>query len=1737
MADYRYNLVIGVGISTRDVASGTREIEESFSRTERRALKAVATIEKAFSKLDQVQEKVFNNKNSNGKQWTEQEKAIQKVNRQLDKYDNQLAKLGGYDSELRRLNKLLAQEGLDSQINETTKAFLRQRAALVDEEKAAQNLAKSLAKAQKANYDAQQAKFSKVGNAGQSAQNIGGGIQNAGLALTATITAPIILASKAILRLGTQYEENLNLIQEVTKATGEEMTQLSQKAFELGADMGLPATSAADAAKAMLELAKGGLTAKDAMEAAKGTLQLAAAANIDGAKAAEIQANALNAFCLEAKEAGRVADLLAATANASSVEITDIALSLGQVSATAAAAKIPIEDVATAIGLLGNAGLKGSDAGTSLKTFLSSLTNPRNADAVDSLKQLGVEVYDLQGKFVGMPSIIKQFQTGLEGLTDAQKQQALYTIFGSDATRAANILFKTNSDTVNAATDAWDEMSLAVQRSNAAADLAQARTKGLGGAWAAVKSQLETFGLSIYLSVKQPLTEMLIFIALFVSKFIDAFTNLPESAKQFIVALIAVAAAVGPVLLVVGSLVVGIGSLISTIAAGAAAVGGFAILGGIIAGVVVAIGLLTVGVTAAIAVVYGLVDAWENGFGPVASVVAIAVGAILTAFVPILGLPILIAAVLTTIYEIWTTNFAGLRDATIQVWNAIVEVINAAMAEIVGFVNEQGAEIIAWWNENYPLIQETFAKVSAQISITVQQFLASVYEFWQNHGEQIKAVVSATWNIIKTVVSAGIRIALGIIKIAMQIFNGDWSGAWQTFKTILQTAVTAAFAILKSLGQIVLSSLKFIVTAIINTATSVFNSSLEIGRNIIQGLINGIKNGAGFVSDAIGSMVSNAVSKAKNELGIQSPSRVFFEIGDFVMQGFADGITANDGKVSKAIQTSINKRVTELKKSLFSTNNENSALLGTNENEFKLRFNLLNAEEAKGKIEDLIKLRVELGTNFDKPLPNTFSAISRELENLSLQKDGLKEATDLFKEFDEILSNKLPNDATNIEKVNFLLSDTNRSKGIDDTTKAMLRLNAVAADMKISAEAINDEFDKLSNRNAGNIKGLKEDLKLFGIDDPVKRRAIEFSFEDLSQYSDAQKQIIRDQQGYELGQIAELDAMKKQAEASKNYAETLKSLQEALRGNVELTQRQKIENEILNGSLQNLNQTQQERLLQLADQVDIEKQFAPIREKLNRYSEDFADILTRGFTNGFSTFGKDFKSFFAGIWKDVLGGITSQISNGIKGLLGNLLNGIFKSKTGGSQSSGTGGGGIIGTILGGLFGKKRSTGGASSGGTGSFNPLAPNSNGSFNAAGFNQTFGGGAGGFNNFGLPILNNPVSRPQINLGAIFQNPAQRAFGKLGGFFGKSGAGGGLSALAPLLGGKLGGRIGGGLGSVAGGALGLSAFAALNPALLASALPFGASSGAIIGLLSNPFTIAAGAALLVGSYFLKRNSQRKKDEKTRNQLSLDAFASMDKLIADVNSNKLDGVSALSQADEIRKNYLTQAGQIKDKKTRNHAIADVSRIDAKIGILKSAIKKQAIRKEKFESSVPTFKLGGPINDGGAVSNFIGKNYQNNPLGYIQGPGTSRSDSIRAYFSRSKSFADISNHEYVLDAETTSRIGVRALDKIRKNKGRDFYRILMGEKQIARLADGGPVNANSSFTPSSSAGIGSLENVKIENNITLNMSPNGEVESVDVESYLNSREGKKIIIATVRKHVQTQGEGDGLARDIKQING
>ncbi len=296
--------------------------------------------------------------------------------------------------------------------------------------------------------------------------------------------------ARATYQIGTEYQAALNEFQAATRASADVMAQASDRAKSLGNDLSLPATSAAGAARALTELAKGGLTAKEAMDAALGTLQLAAAAGVSEARAAEIQAAALNSFALAGTEAKRVADLLAAAAGAGAGEIGDYAEAMKQAAAVSASAKVPIQDLVTEISLLAKNGLLGSDAGTSLKTVILRLVAPTD-DARRIFRQLGIEVTDANGRFIGLRETLVQFERALAGLNDAEKARVLSKIFGDDAIRAVQILLREGAT-------GFDEVSKALDRTGAAADLAAARTKGLGGAVLGLQSQAEGVGIAIY---------------------------------------------------------------------------------------------------------------------------------------------------------------------------------------------------------------------------------------------------------------------------------------------------------------------------------------------------------------------------------------------------------------------------------------------------------------------------------------------------------------------------------------------------------------------------------------------------------------------------------------------------------------------------------------------------------------------------------------------------------------------------------------------------------------------------------------------------------------------------------------------------------------------------------------------------------------------------------------------------------------------------------------------------------------------------------------------------------------------------------------------------------------------------------------------------------------------------------------------------------------------------------------
>ncbi len=378
-------------------------------------------------------------------------------------------------------------------------------------------------------------------NAGKSIAEIGASMKRTGAFMTAAFTVPLAIAGKKAFDTFREFEQSLNVLKTVSGATDEEMKKLSDTSRALGADLTLPGTSAADAADAMAELAKAGLNVNEILDASRGVLQLSIAGQMSNAEAAKITANALNAFSLEGTEAARVADLLAAAALASTAEVKEMADSLQMSTAVAAMSGMKIEELVASIALMSNAGIQGSDAGTSIKQMLLSLQTPTQKSS-DLMRDLGINVYDAAGNMKSMREIIQIFSTQLRGLTEQQRNYALGTIFGSDATRAANILLM-------GGVDAYDKMSASVNKTGAAAGLAASMMEGLTGSVENIKSAFETASIAAIEPFKDDIKVMLDFVA----KAINAFATLPEPVRKVIVIVLLLVAAIGPLLILLGT--------------------------------------------------------------------------------------------------------------------------------------------------------------------------------------------------------------------------------------------------------------------------------------------------------------------------------------------------------------------------------------------------------------------------------------------------------------------------------------------------------------------------------------------------------------------------------------------------------------------------------------------------------------------------------------------------------------------------------------------------------------------------------------------------------------------------------------------------------------------------------------------------------------------------------------------------------------------------------------------------------------------------------------------------------------------------------------------------------------------------------------------------------------------------------------------------------------------------------
>ena len=289
----------------------------------------------------------------------------------------------------------------------------------------------------------------------------------------------------AAIKQAADLEAALNLLQVRARATGGDIDRLREKARELGADLSLPATSSVDAANAMAALSSRGQSVQESMEGARGALQLAAVAGTDAAEAASFAADMVNVFKLSASETTRVADALAKTLNLTGANADELRVAFAQSSSVYAAAGFSLEKLAQDMIAMYHAGIRGSDAGTSLRTQLLRLIS--SAPEVEkALKSIGISVFDSAGRMKGQEQIVKDLSAALSKLTEKSRAAALQKIFGPDAGRAARVIFGQTAQEVS-------KLASQYEKAAGAAETAAAKNRGLAGAQDALNSALESF--------------------------------------------------------------------------------------------------------------------------------------------------------------------------------------------------------------------------------------------------------------------------------------------------------------------------------------------------------------------------------------------------------------------------------------------------------------------------------------------------------------------------------------------------------------------------------------------------------------------------------------------------------------------------------------------------------------------------------------------------------------------------------------------------------------------------------------------------------------------------------------------------------------------------------------------------------------------------------------------------------------------------------------------------------------------------------------------------------------------------------------------------------------------------------------------------------------------------------------------------------------------------------------------
>lgn len=769
----------------------------------------------------------------------------------------------------------------------------------------------------------------KIAATGEKFKTVGDNISSAGQKLL-PVTAGVTALGTASVTTAANFESSMSQVQATMGITKDAMSTvngqsvntmdtLSKLAKKMGAET---AFSASECAEALNYLALAGYDTQQMCDTLPTVLNLAAAGDIALADASDMVTDAMSALGMGVDEAETMVDQMAKTASTTNTSVAQLGEGILTIGATAKSIKGGTAELNTALGILANNGIKGAEGGTHLRNIILSLQNPTDKAAAQ-MEALGLSVYDSEGNMRSMNDILGDLNKSMDGMTSAEKSNIISTIFNKTDLSSVNALLANTGET-------WDSLQKSITDSGGAAQqMADTQLDNLQGQITILKSALEglaiSFGELLMPAIKQ--------IVGWVQKFVDWLNGLSEGTKKTVVTIALLAAALGPVLIVIGKVISAVGTIMTVVPKIAGVIntvkGAFAALNAtMLANPIVLIIAAIAALVAAFIYLWNncdgfrqfWIDLWEN-----VKQVAITVWNAIKEFFSQVWETI--KTIFSTVFEViktLVTTYFNLYKTIIQtVFNTVKTVITTIWEAIKGVfttVFNVIKTLVTTYFNIYKTIIQTVLTIIQTVITTVWNTIKTVITTVLN---AIKTIFSTVWNAIKTIISAVVGAIKGLITgdftavknsitTIMNTIKSTISTIWNTIRSTISTvlgaikgAVTSVFngivnAVKGAMGN-VLNAVKTGFSNVKNHITGLASQAFTWGKDLVMGIVNGIKSCIGAVGDAVKGVADKIKSFLHFSVPDEGPLTDYESWMPDFMGGLAKGIEKSRGMIQKAV--------------------------------------------------------------------------------------------------------------------------------------------------------------------------------------------------------------------------------------------------------------------------------------------------------------------------------------------------------------------------------------------------------------------------------------------------------------------------------------------------------------------------------------------------------------------------------------------------------------------------------------------------------------------------------------------------------------------------------------------------------------------------------------------------------------------------------------------------------------------